>query len=210
MATCKNCGRPLILSGGKCAICGADPNEDPQSNAGKQVGGKSKPIVQRKTFTTRDGQSPYSQYAGQSIIPGAKTDRFGNPQGSQYDLAKDGAFNGYKVVVLCLYHYGDVPGGNIMANATPALQRKGFSTKMFGYSECNDIKRIQNELNDDKCQLWLISDGSCVLSSDCFNLIYDHFNRGRGLYIWSDNNPYYADSNVILKKLFCSEMSGCY
>ena len=76
MANCKHCGRPLILNGGKCAICGADPNEAPQSNAGKQVGGKSRPIVQRKTFATRDWQSPYSQYTGQSIIPGVKNDRF--------------------------------------------------------------------------------------------------------------------------------------
>ena len=204
MATCKNCGRPLILSGGKCAICGADPNEDPQSNAGKQVGGKSKPIVQRKTFTTRDGQSPYSQYAGQSIIPGAKTDRFGNPQGSQYDLAKDGAFNGYKIVVIYLCDEGN------MTMPCPALEKKGFSVKVFGPSEANDINLLSRELNSDKCQLWIVSHRSCYLSRDCCNIIYDHFNKGRGLYVWSDNSPYFADSNVLLGKLFCTGMSGDY
>ena len=27
MATCKNCGKPLILKGGKCVYCGEDPNQ---------------------------------------------------------------------------------------------------------------------------------------------------------------------------------------
>lgn len=50
MATCKNCGNPLILSGGMCTYCGAIPNQASQYNAGKQVGGKSKQIVQRRSF----------------------------------------------------------------------------------------------------------------------------------------------------------------
>ena len=210
MATCKNCGSQLILMGGKCVYCGWVPDESSRPEESNKAGGKSKQIIQRRTSATKGGQSPYSQYAGQSIIPGAKTDRFGNPQGSKYDLAKDGAFKGYKIVVLALYHYGDVPGTNIMSNAAPALQKKGMTTKMFVSNECNDVKRIQEELNNDKCQLWLISDDFYNLSSDCCKLIYDHFNRGRGLYIWSDNDPLYADSNVLLRKLFNTEMSGNY
>lgn len=205
MTKCNNCGKPLILSGGKCIYCGEEYKQETQYNSINEIGSNSKPIVQRRSFAAPNDQGPYSQYAGHSIIPGVKTDRFGNPQGSQYDLAKDGAFKGYKIIVFCLSIYPD-----IMANAVPALQRKGFSTKLFGYSECNDIKRIQEELNSDKCQLWLISSDLCILSSDCLSLIYDHFNRGRGLYIWSDNTPYYADSNVILKELFNTEMSGAY
>ena len=53
MATCKNCGRPLILSGEKCIYCGTVPNQVLQSNIGKQVGGKSRPIVQRRSFVSR-------------------------------------------------------------------------------------------------------------------------------------------------------------
>ena len=190
MATCKNCGKPLILSGGKCVYCGTVLNQSSQSNAEKEVGRKSKQIVQRRTIGTQDGKSPYSQYAGQSIIPGVKTDSFGNPQGSQYDLAKDDAFKEYKIVVMVLYNGNEVPGGDIMANAAPFLQKKGFKTKTFGYNECNNVEQIQEELNDDRCQLWLISHYSCLLSSDSLNLIYDHINRGRGLYIWSDNSPF--------------------
>lgn len=204
MATCKNCGRPLILSGGKCAICGADPYEPPQSNAGKQVGGKSRPIVQRKTFSTRDGQSPYSQYAGQSIIPGAKTDRFGNPQGSQYDLAKDGAFIGYKIVVV---NFGMSPPFKNQNNPIMALNKKGFSVTTFEGSFPNE--EIKKAL-DEKTQLWIIAGSTRIMNQENYSLVYDHFNKGRGVYIWSDNNPLFADSNVILENLFGSQMSGNY
>lgn len=38
MATCKSCGKPLILNGGKCAYCGADPTGASRPNVGKQDG----------------------------------------------------------------------------------------------------------------------------------------------------------------------------
>jgi len=38
MATCKSCGKPLILNGGKCAYCGADPTRASRPNVGKQDG----------------------------------------------------------------------------------------------------------------------------------------------------------------------------
>ncbi len=48
MATCKNCGKQLILQGGKCIHCGASPNLPTQ-----QAIRQSKPIVQRRTFSSR-------------------------------------------------------------------------------------------------------------------------------------------------------------
>ena len=47
--------------------------------------------------------SPFTQYAGQTTIIGAKKDAQGNADGTQYDLAKDGAFDGQSIVVLHLY-----------------------------------------------------------------------------------------------------------
>lgn len=55
MAICYNCKRPLVLNGGKCIYCGA-PNDStsPQvKSSGRQVASKSKPIVQRRSFTNR-------------------------------------------------------------------------------------------------------------------------------------------------------------
>ena len=48
------------------------------------------------------------------------------------------------------------------------------------------------------------------MSPELYDLVYEHFNRGKGIFIWSDNDPYYADSNVMLDHLFGSRMSGNY
>jgi len=210
MATCKNCGKPLIVNKGKCIYCGAEvasstqdiPVEQPKSGIKK-----SRPIIQRRSFVNQGGQSPYSQYAGQSIISGAKTDRYGNPQGSQYDLAKDGAFKGYKIVVV------DLSRMNFKNQTSPiaALGRKGFSVIVFdGYSQGRfpyaDVKELLNE----RSQLWIISGEKCLMNQNDYTLVYEHLNRGGGVYIWSDNYPLYADANVMLSYLFNTQMSGEY
>ena len=205
MATCKHCGKPLIVNKGKCLYCGAAvesssqdvPVERPQSGIKKP-----RPIIQRRSFVNQGDQSPYSQYAGQSIISGAKTDRYGNPQGSQYDLAKDGAFKGYKIVVLYFCWQGD------MSLPKPALEKKGFSVLEFRNTNVPTPQQLKELLDDDRNQLWMVSGEKCYLSQMHYSVIYDHYNKGRGLYIWSDNTPYFADSNIILSNLFHSEMFG--
>ena len=204
MAICEKCGKPLILSGGKCLYCGAVPGRSSEPGSASGEVKKSRPIVQRRTAATRDGQSPYSDYAGKSRIPGAKTDRYGNPQGSQYDLAKDGAFRGYKIVVLYLCCEGD------MVAPKKALERKGFEVVVLDAGASCQAARLRKELDSDQCQLWIVSDRQRYLPSDCLNLVYEHFRRGRGLYVWSDNDPFFADSNVILEELFDATMSGFY
>ena len=145
---------------------------------------------------------PYSKYAGQSLIPGAKTDMFGNPLGSEYDLAKDGAFDGYKIVIA------DLCRETNLQEPLKALKKKGFSVIVF--KEKFPLGKIKAILDDDKCQLWLIADRTSHLSKEDYTFIYELFNSGRGLYLWSDNDPYFADINPILSKLFNSEMSGNY
>jgi hypothetical protein len=41
----------------------------------------------------------YTNYAGQQEIPNAKRDAFDNPEGREYDLGREGAFNKFVVVV---------------------------------------------------------------------------------------------------------------
>jgi len=146
---------------------------------------------------------PYSEYAGQSLIPGVRTDKFGNPQGSQYDLAKDGAFEGYKVVIVDLC--SDLKQLN---GPTKALQNKGFSVITFnGKFPLSEVKDI---LCDNKSQLWLIADRREHLSEKHYDFVCDVFNSGKGVYLWSDNAPYYADTNIVISKLFNTKMNGDY
>ena len=73
------------------------------------------------------GASPYTAHAGQRRIPGAITDKFGNAAGSQYDLARDGAFKDCLVAVLHLY-CGE---GFDFRLPQEALKEKGFQVKRW-------------------------------------------------------------------------------
>ncbi len=190
MTTCKNCGKTLILRGGKCFYCEQDPYE--------------------ASTLSKSNQNPYTNYVGQNYIYGATNDIYGNPQGSQYDLAKDGAFKGYKIVIMNLLTTGGPKDKAIMVNSMPALTKKGFMVTVYGVNDINSVDKIHQELSNDRCQLWVISDSICHLSENHFDLIYNHFEKGRSLYIWSDNAPYFADSNILLDRLFKTNMSGDY
>ena len=147
---------------------------------------------------------PYSKYAGQSFISGAKTDQFGNPLGSEYDLAKNDAFKGYKIVIV------DLCSDSTMNVDSPskALQKKGFSVVV--YKKEFPLQQLKKILDDNRSQLWIIANYRSHLSQECYKFVYDFFSSGRGLYLWSDNAPYFADTNIIIRRLFLTEMSGEY
>lgn len=147
--------------------------------------------------------SPYTKWAGISNIPDAIKDRFGNPQGNQYDLAMDNAFNGY-VIFVFIFKCSEFN----FNGPKKALEKKGF--KIFEYRSMPDINTLTNLLKTPRSQVWIISGYEQYITNEQCNLFIDYFNRGNGLYIWSDNDPYFADTNIILKTLFNAEMQGNY
>jgi hypothetical protein len=143
---------------------------------------------------TPDG--PYSQWAGQNQIAGAGADRYGNANGSQYDLIQDGAVREAKVVVLNL-----CPGVNLH-QPKAALERKGFT-----FLELRDCAGLAGRLAD-AAELWIISDGQQHLTPGALDAIESFFRGGRGLYIWGDNDPLFVDANLVLGRLFNVAMFG--
>ena len=136
---------------------------------------------------------PYSRWAGVSNIPTTNKDKFGNPIGAQYDLAVDGGFKGYNILILCLHRFS-------MHKAGTAMEKKGFGVEVIQGDILSpaDLKRkLQN-----KCQLWIISDYKLYLKDQHYNVIKEFYDAGYGLYIWGDNDPYYQDANFIIKKMF--------
>ncbi|MDG0973747.1 MAG: hypothetical protein P8O07_06260 [Crocinitomicaceae bacterium] len=129
-------------------------------------------------------------------------DSYGNPQGNQYDLAVDGAFEGQTVAVLHLYT-GEGFDFELPKNA---LKEKGFSVYRW-INNAPDIKEFKEGL-DKACQLWIISDSYSKLSAQHVKAIKDFFDGGKGVYIWGDNQPYYADANIVAKELIGLEMKG--
>lgn len=147
-------------------------------------------------------KSPYTQWAGISNIPGAIKDHYGNPAGSQYDLAQDNSFQGYKVIVIFLE---EEKHANFKQPAA-ALQRKGFETILFKVPPSPG--ELQKILSAPRTQLWIISDCRRKLTVSHVDVIEKYFNSGHGIYIWGDNDPYYVDANQILERLFGTYLFG--
>ncbi len=132
------------------------------------------------------------------------TDTYGNPAGSQYDLAVDGAFKGQTVVVLQLcsvssYNF-DLPKA--------ALAEKGFSTYQFK-NTAPSPKDLEEALSK-ACQLWVISDRVQHLNDKHAEIIKHFFDSGKGVYLWGDNDPYHADADFLARKLIGVDMSGTF
>lgn len=139
----------------------------------------------------------YTEWAGVNQIKAARADEHGNAAGTEYDLIRDGSLDGAKIVVLNL-----CPREVNVIKPRAALEEKGFRVV-----EIHDGGQLRSELRD-AAEFWIISDLRPHLSSDQIDEIIAFFNRGRGLYIWGDNEPFYADANNLLQRLFQTTMSG--
>lgn len=130
------------------------------------------------------------------------TDHYGNVKGNQYDLAVDGAFEGQTIVVLHLY----TGEGFDFSLPKEALKQKGFSVYRY-INNPPDAKELKKSL-DKACQLWVISDSYRKLDESHLKVIKEFFDEGHGVYIWGDNDPYYADANALADYLFNGGMTG--
>ena len=129
-------------------------------------------------------------------------DSYGNAQGNQYDLAVDGAFEGQTIAVLHLYT-GEGFDFELPKNA---LKEKGFSVYRW-MNQPPSAEELKKGL-DKACQLWIISSHVQMLNEDHIKVIKEFFDAGKGVYIFGDNEPYYADANYVAKALIGTEMTG--
>ncbi len=129
-------------------------------------------------------------------------DKYGNAEGTQYDLATDGAFEGNTVAVLHLY----TGEGFDFSKPKAALEQKGFSVYRW-IDHPPSAEELREQLKK-ACQLWVISSNMRELNDDHAEVIKDFFESGKGLYIWGDNEPYYADANFLAEKIFGTTMIG--
>jgi hypothetical protein len=143
----------------------------------------------------------YSTYAGRNSIDGAAGDTHGNAAGTQYDLGNDGAFAGLVIGVLHLY----TGEGFDFSLPQGALTTKGFTVRRWVTPPEPAV--LQREL-EACCQLWLISSNVVMLRSEHLDVIQRFFSAGKGVYIWGENDPFYADANLLSRKLVGAEMSG--
>ncbi|KAJ4457994.1 hypothetical protein PAPYR_6392 [Paratrimastix pyriformis] len=145
--------------------------------------------------------SVYTEHAGQTHIDGALLDRAGNAKGSEYDLAADATFRGELIVVFQEYNRSEV----FSAPAQECLRKKGFDLLIWKALPSMPVFR---QVLDQACQFWLISTYEAVMTEEYFATLQQFFEKGRGLYIWGDNDPYYVDANVLGQRLFGASLAG--
>jgi hypothetical protein len=161
--------------------------------------GKSAP-TERRTRTVWDDKSNTMRSEEYDAKPAA--DHWGNAQGNQHDLAVDGAFKGQTVAVLHLY----VDSSFDFNLPKAALAEKGFSTYRW-ISAPPPPDELARSL-EKSSQLWIISGASNLLTPEHVAVIKKFFDAGHGVYIWGDNEPYYADANVVAQALLGTQMHG--
>lgn len=160
-----------------------------------------------KNIITEDVQEEYrdkdtGEKRSRTVQKEVASDSYGNAQGNQYDLAVDGAFKGQTVAVLHFYS----GGGFDFELPKNALAEKGFS--VFRWINKAPTPEELKEGLAKACQLWIISDSQQHLNEKHLKVIKDFFESGKGVYIWGDNQPYYADANYVSKALIGVEMTG--
>jgi hypothetical protein len=129
-------------------------------------------------------------------------DSFGNAAGNQHDLAVDGAFDGQTVAVLHLY----TGEGFDFSLPKKALAEKGFSVYRW-MNRPPSPEELEEKLKK-ACQLWIISSDERLLTEKHLDVIQRFFESGKGVYIWGDNEPYYADANAVAQRLLGTKMLG--
>ncbi len=163
--------------------------------------GSNAPVEYRKV-EYYDAEAEETRVRVDTVSVQAARDNYGNASSSDYDLAVDGAFEGQTIVVLHLY----TGEGFDFSKPKAALAQKGFS--VYRYINFPPSADSLKAALDKACQLWVVSDSYNKLNQEHVAVIKDYFDAGHGVYIWGDNQPYYADANILARALVGTEMSG--
>lgn len=130
-------------------------------------------------------------------------DKFGNPQGGDLGLSKDGEFKGKKLLV-----WGHLKGEHqyVFREANPmwvALRKRGFEVQLADKEFPADIL-----LKFD--QFWLISYDQDNLKDADIAVLEKFVAAGKGVYLLADNEPYLAQTNVLARRWFDTDLKGSY
>ncbi len=176
-----------------CALFGATARAQYSKQAGANV------ITAPATVETKDSLGHVHHEVVQKRVA---SDQYGNAAGSQGDLAVDGAFEGQTVVVLHFY----TQEGFDFSLPKKAIREKGFS--VFRWVNAPPPPAELDKALQKACELWIISGQSQLLNEEHLKVIKKFFDAGHGVYIWGDNEPYYADANFVAQGLLGVTMSG--
>ena len=118
---CPDCGMVVGDGSTSCIRCGC-------------------PMPQIKEGRKTKIKLPYTQWAGHNDVKSAPKDKYGNPNGTNYDLLRDGSMKGYKILIINLCPEWDTCGQREnYDNPIKALENKGFEViYQIGRASCRE------------------------------------------------------------------------
>ncbi len=133
-------------------------------------------------------------------------DEFGNPEGRAFDL---GGGNEDRILgERILFYHCPVPDGPVAeAELRRMMAERGFHMDIRHAPRGGGCD-LSAGLLSGYTQLWYLSGSSPTLSVSQTQMIVDYVRQGNGLAIWADNEPFYADANILAQALIGSRFSG--
>jgi hypothetical protein len=135
---------------------------------------------------------------------GAKFDKHGNPLGAAFDLAQDASFTGMQLLIGCFDKSSSLLR-DIRLMVAPELKKKGWSVHIT----CS-TGAFSEIINKEEFRVaWIISSPVFAGDAAAFLTEVKRFHAaGKGLMIWGENHPYYAEANVVLRDMFGFQLTG--
>jgi len=133
-------------------------------------------------------------------------DEFGNPEGRAFDLGggDEDRIRGERIL---LYHCPIIDGPVAEKELQGLLAERGLTLEVRHgprHGGCD----LTEQLLSGYTQLWYLSGDVPTLSSQQIQMIGDYVAAGNGVAIWADNEPFYADANLLAEALIGSRFSG--
>jgi uncharacterized protein YegL len=128
-------------------------------------------------------------------------DEFGNPKGLAFDLGggDEQRMRDEKILLYTPFNTAQYHGSHLIA----AVAERNISMDIVSAGSQLDETTLSRYT-----QLWYVSGTAPTLSSHQIDLIADFVKRGNGLAIWADNDPFYADANLLAERLIGTRFSG--
>jgi uncharacterized protein YegL len=133
-------------------------------------------------------------------------DEFGNPEGRAFDLGggDEDRVRGESILLyIC-----KIPDGVFAEQEMRALMAERGLQLDIRHAPASGGCTLDGQMLAGYTQLWFVASDRPTLSAQQVKMIVDYVRSGNGLAIWADNEPYYADANLLARALTGSSFSG--
>jgi uncharacterized protein YegL len=136
-------------------------------------------------------------------------DRFGNPEGRAFDLGggDEDRVRGESVLLYTCKPSAGAFGAFAEQEMRILMAERGLRLDILHAPPSGGCP-LDAQLLAGYTQLWIISSDRPTLSGQQVQMIVSYVRSGNGLAIWADNEPYYADANLLARALTGSSFSG--